>query len=107
MTLNHIMCRPGVNRAELARELQITPQAVGGLVTQLVDIGLVTRATAGPGLPIALAVTRTGRQRLAETAPTVDALARDLLLRCVRADRAGTLDGAFRHVFTRLNEPEG
>jgi DNA-binding MarR family transcriptional regulator len=106
MTLNHIMRRPGVNRAELARELQITPQAVGGLITQLVHTGLVARTTARPGRPIALTVTPAGTQRLAEAAPTLDALTRELLLRCVRADRVAALDGAFRHVFSRLSTPE-
>jgi DNA-binding MarR family transcriptional regulator len=42
---------PGISRADLARELRITPQAVTGIVTYLQEQGLVTRRSTGPGRP--------------------------------------------------------
>jgi DNA-binding MarR family transcriptional regulator len=108
MALDHIMSCPGINRASLARRLQITPQAAGGLSRQLVEKGLLHREAAERGLPIALTVTEAGRRRHSEAAPAVEALSMNLLLRCVRPGAVSQMDGAFRHVLTRLSEvPDG
>lgn len=104
MALDHIMSSPGINRASLARRLQITPQAAGGLSRQLVEKGLLHREAAERGLPIALTVTDTGRRRHAEAAPAVEALSMSLLLRCVRPGAVSQMDGAFRHVLVRLSD---
>jgi DNA-binding MarR family transcriptional regulator len=108
MALDHITSNPGINRASLARRLQITPQAAGGLSRQLVEKGLLHRETAERGLPIALTVTVAGRRKHSEAAPAVEALSMNLLLRCVRPGAVSQMDGAFRHVLIRLSEvPEG
>lgn len=104
MALDHIMSSPGINRASLARRLQITPQAAGGLSRQLVEKGLLHREVAERGLPIALTVTEAGRRKHAEAAPAVEALSTNLLLRCVRPAAVAQMDGAFRHVLIRLSE---
>jgi DNA-binding MarR family transcriptional regulator len=107
MTLNHVMSHPEISRSDLARELQVTPQAVGGLSARLGDEGLLHRRTAQRGLPIALTLSPAGRQVLAHAAPAIVILALDLLLRCVKPEGVARLDGAFRHVLTRLNhEPD-
>ncbi|HTK66146.1 MAG TPA: MarR family transcriptional regulator [Pseudonocardia sp.] len=104
MALDHIMNSPGINRASLARRLQITPQAAGGLSRQLVEKGLLHREVAERGLPIALTVTEAGRRKHADAAPAVEALSTNLLLRCVRPGAVAQMDGAFRHVLIRLSE---
>jgi DNA-binding MarR family transcriptional regulator len=104
MALDHIMTSPGINRASLARRLQITPQAAGGLSRQLVEKGLLHREAAERGLPIALTVTEAGRRKHSEAAPAVEALSMNLLLRCVRPGAVSQMDGAFRHVLIRLSE---
>jgi DNA-binding MarR family transcriptional regulator len=108
MALDHIVSNPGINRASLARRLQITPQAAGGLSRQLVEKGLLHREAAERGLPIALTVTEAGRRRHSEAAPAVETLSTNLLLRCVRPGAVSQMDGAFRHVLIRLSEvPDG
>jgi DNA-binding MarR family transcriptional regulator len=102
MALAHIMDSPGISRAELARALQVSPQAVSGLMVQLADKGLLERTARQPGLPIALSLTAAGRDTVATIAPVTDKMARDLLLRCFRVDAARSVDGAFRHVLRRL-----
>ena len=104
MALDHIMSSPGINRASLARRLQITPQAAGGLSRQLVEKGLLHREVAERGLPIALTVTEAGRRKHAAAAPAVESLSMNLLLRCVRPGAVSQMDGAFRHVLIRLSE---
>lgn len=103
MALDHIVGNPGMNRTGLARHLQVTPQAAGGLSRQLAEKDLLHRGPAERGLPIALTVTDAGRRRHAEAAPTVEALSVNLLLRCVRPNAVSQMDSAFRHVLRRLS----
>jgi DNA-binding MarR family transcriptional regulator len=104
MTLSQIMSHPGINRANLARSLQITPQAVGGLSAGLESKGLLHRQSAQRGKPLALTLTPAGRQALAHAAPAVETLALEMLLRCIRPEGITKLDGAFRHTLTRLSQ---
>lgn len=102
LALTHIMDSPGVSRAELARALQVTPQAVSGLTSQLAEKGLVERTDLRPGHPLELSLTATGLETVRSIAPVADKMARELLLRCFRVDAAKSVDGAFRHVLRRL-----
>jgi DNA-binding MarR family transcriptional regulator len=112
MALSHISNHPGINRADLGRALQVTPQAASGVIKQLAERGLIDRTMSQPGLALALRLTPAGRAALGQAVPTVAALDRQLLLRCVGANAIASMDGAFRHVFNRLSpdrrpEPAG
>ena len=102
MALSHIADRPGVNRADLARALQVSPQAASGVIGQLAGKGLLERTPSQPGMPIALSLTREGRDLLGRAEPAVEALGRRLLLRCVTVDASAAVENAFRHVLHRL-----
>jgi DNA-binding MarR family transcriptional regulator len=109
MALNCVATHPGINRADLGRALQVTPQAASGVITQLVERDLLGRAVSQRGLPIALSLTSAGCELLGQVEPAVEALGQQMLLRCVRPDALASMDGAFRHVFRRLSadqEPE-
>jgi DNA-binding MarR family transcriptional regulator len=67
--LAHVGRAPGLSRADVARLLLTTPQAVGGLVQRLVAAGLIQRAASNPGLPIGLTLTPAGEQALRRAAP--------------------------------------
>ncbi len=101
--LAEIGAHPGISRAKLARALQITPTAVGGLTRHLLDKDLVTRTEPQPGLPVAFSLTRTGVQTLRRTVPTVEAIAVEML-RYVRPDIANVVDGALRHSLDKLSQ---
>lgn len=107
MALSHLAAHPGINRAELARALQITPQAVSGLVGQLADRGLLDRTASQPGHPISLSLTLAGEETVRQADALVEALSRQLLGQCVRPDAVASMDGAFRHVLKRLGPANG
>jgi len=67
--LAHVGRAPGLSRADVARLLLTTPQAVGGLVQRLVAAGLIQRAASSPGLPIGLTLTPAGEEALRRAAP--------------------------------------
>jgi DNA-binding MarR family transcriptional regulator len=67
--LAHIARAPGMSRADVARLLLTTPQAVGGLVQRLVTAGLIQRGASSPGLPIGLTLTPAGERALHRAAP--------------------------------------
>ena len=69
--LAHVGRTPGLSRADVARLLLTTPQAVGGLVQRLVTAGLIQRAASSPGLPIGLTLTAAGEHALHRAAPLV------------------------------------
>lgn len=58
-----------VSRADLARILQISPQAVGGVVRRLLSAGLVKRRGSEPGLPLEISITPAGEAALAASTP--------------------------------------
>jgi DNA-binding MarR family transcriptional regulator len=107
MALSHLASHPGINRAELARALQVTPQAVSGLVGQLADRGLLDRTASRPGHSLELRLTLAGEETVRQAEALVDALSRQLLAQCVRPDAVASMDGAFRHVLTRLTPANG
>jgi len=67
--LAHVARAPGMSRADVARLLLTTPQAVGGLVQRLVTAGLIQRGASSPGLPIGLTLTTAGERALRRAAP--------------------------------------
>jgi DNA-binding MarR family transcriptional regulator len=73
VTLAVIARSPEVSRADLARVLKISPQAVGAVVQRLLAAGLIARKASDPGLPLELSVTRAGLDTLTMATPTVHA----------------------------------
>ena len=70
--LMHLVERPGMSQADLARVVLATPQSVGELIRQMEDGGLVERTPpAGRGLPSAVYASAAGRARLNEVTPHV------------------------------------
>lgn len=70
--LLHLVERPGISQADLARVVLATPQSVGELVRTMEDKGLVERtAPAGRGLPSAVYASPRGRALLDEVTPAV------------------------------------
>lgn len=70
--LLHLVERPGISQADLARVVLATPQSVGELVRVMEDKGMVERTPpAGPGLPSAVYASTAGRALLDEVTPHV------------------------------------
>ena len=70
--LMHLVQRPGMSQADLAREVLATPQSVGELLQQMERLGMVERtAPARRGLPIAVQASTAGRALLDEITPQV------------------------------------
>lgn len=102
IALLHLARCPGISRAELAREIQVTPQAIGGLAAHLLERGLVSRGVSGPGRPHAFALTDDGCQLIDELMPLMECITEEML-RCFRPNLATAFDGALRHLLTRLS----
>lgn len=102
IALAHLARCPGMSRAELAREIQVTPQAIGGLATQLLEKGLVTRTASGPGHPHSFTLTDEGCQLIDELMPVMDAITQEMLC-YFRPNLATAIDGALRHLLMRLS----
>ena len=103
MAMLRIACRPRLSRADLARGLQVSPQAAGQLVTQLVDKGLACRTESGPGMAIELCLTPEGHRLVALFRPTVESVSAEIL-RFFRPNLGSAINGAIRHI--RLNLAE-
>lgn len=101
MVLLRVAGAPGISRADLARRLQISPQAVGGLTSQLIDKGLIARARSERGLAVAFTLTDEGFAVLESAKPDVDDLVQDML-RFFRPNLALAMDGGLRHLLDRL-----
>ena len=70
--LLHLVERPGISQADLAREVLATPQSVGELLHQMEDLGMVERTPpARRGLPIAVHASPAGRALLDDITPRV------------------------------------
>lgn len=72
--LLHLVERPGISQADLARVVLATPQSVGELVRTMEEKGLVERTPpAGRGKPSAVYASPAGRAILDEVTPAVRA----------------------------------
>lgn len=70
--LMHLVERPGISQADLAREVLATPQSVGELIRTMEDHGLVERTPPpGRGRPSAVYASPAGRTLLDEVTPHV------------------------------------
>ena len=70
--LMHLVERPGISQADLAREVLATPQSVGELLHQMERLGMVERTPPERrGLPIAVHAAGRGRALLDEITPHV------------------------------------
>lgn len=70
--LLHLVEQPGLSQAALARQVLATPQSVGELLRTMEERGMIERVPpAGPGLPIAVYASPSGRALLDEVTPHV------------------------------------
>lgn len=70
--LLHLVERPGMSQADLARVVLATPQSVGELIRVMEDRGLVQRTPpVGRGRPAAVFASEAGRAALDEVTPAV------------------------------------
>lgn len=70
--LLHLVERPGISQADLARVVLATPQSIGELVRVMEDKGLIERTPpAGRGRPSALYASTAGRALLDDVTPHV------------------------------------
>lgn len=79
IALIEIARHPGISRADLARELRITPQAAGGISRQLINDELITRTPHVPGQSTAFTLTNAGAVRLREAVDSVRSVHMELL----------------------------
>lgn len=102
MALVHIERCPGISRADLARGLQLSPQAAGGLTTQLLGMALIARTEARPGLAVEFFATEAGLNLLSDAGETLETITEEIL-RCFRPNLAAAMDGGVRHLLARLS----
>jgi DNA-binding MarR family transcriptional regulator len=102
MALGHIGGRPGISRADLARGLHVTPQAAGGLTTQLLGMNLIARTESRPGLPVEYFATDAGLQLLERATESLECITQEIL-QCFRPNLAAAMDGGVRHLLARLS----
>jgi DNA-binding MarR family transcriptional regulator len=102
MALEHIGGCPGISRADLARGLQVSPQAVGGLTTQLLEMGLIARTETRPGLPVEFFATEAGLAMIEEATEALESITQEIL-GCFRPNLAAAMDGGVRHLLSRLS----
>ncbi|HZS19994.1 MAG TPA: MarR family winged helix-turn-helix transcriptional regulator [Pseudonocardiaceae bacterium] len=57
---------PGISRAGLARALQVTPQAIHGTTSHLIEEKLITRSEYVPGFPVEFSVSKAGIEVIPE-----------------------------------------
>lgn len=102
MALMRIANHPGISRADLARGMQITPQAVSVLTAQLIDKGLISRTANQPGLALELTLTESGYEIVKFSQPELESVTREML-RFFRPNLADALDRALRHLLVHLD----
>jgi DNA-binding MarR family transcriptional regulator len=103
--LAYIAEHPEISRSDLARGLQVTPQAAGAVARQLVDNGLLAPTTCRRGYPLVLSLTPTGAQMLLQAAPAVEAMTREML-GLLSPEIASVAEETLRHILTRLTHDD-
>lgn len=101
LVLSLIARHPGSSRADVARRVHISPQAVGGVLSQLLAAGMITRADRVVGRPLEVSVTNKGC-RVLEDAETQGDLSSQRTLEVFRADHRAFVEGAMRHLLRSL-----
>lgn len=103
--LVQLSIQPGISQAGLARVVLVTPQSMGPLLAQLIEVGLVRRvAPAGRGVAASVELTDHGRQVLARTYPAVSAVNEPAALG-LTPDEAGELNRLLHLVLSHLAQP--
>jgi DNA-binding MarR family transcriptional regulator len=101
LTLRTISENPFVSRTELARLLQISPQAVGGLTGRLAEAGLLGWAPILPGAPKHYQLTPTGSDRVERGHRIVHSLER-VTVATLSPNLADSVDGAMHELLMAL-----
>jgi DNA-binding MarR family transcriptional regulator len=101
--LKVIAAAPGVSSVELAREVLVTRQTMGAMVTELVARGAVAR-TSGTGRVMHLEITTVGEDLLARAAATLRPVEEELFGALSPAD-ARTLRECLWTVLGRAGDP--
>lgn len=101
LVLSLIARQPGSSRADVARRVHTSPQAVGGVLTQLMNAGLITRVERDVGRSHDFSVTEEGCSVL-EEAEVDGQLASHRALEAFRSDHRRFIDGALRHLLHSL-----
>jgi DNA-binding MarR family transcriptional regulator len=102
ITLAQIRVCPRASRAELASNLQITPQAVGGLTEQLVRKGVIIKASNGAGYPVEFTISAEGSELLERATPAIETLT-EQMMQYFLPNLASLFNGASRHLLVRLS----
>jgi DNA-binding MarR family transcriptional regulator len=104
LALAHLLASPGCSRSELARGLQVSPQAAGAIAEHLLKAGLISRRTADDRIRIELTLTDCGRELLLSRAqPEVDKVNQEIA-NLFRPEHASFIEGASEHILTRLGD---
>jgi DNA-binding MarR family transcriptional regulator len=91
---------PGLSGGEIARRVAVTPQSVSGLVTALVDLGLVTRdPSPGRGHRGSAQLTESGRATLLAAYDAIEAVNSTAALGLTE-DESATLNRLLHKVLT-------
>lgn len=108
LVLGVIARRPGSSRADVARGVHLSPQAVSGPLNQLLNAGMITRTDFAAGRPLEFSITDAGGEALDE-AEIASEMASKRALDAFRTDHRAFIDGALRHLLRtlELDAPQG
>lgn len=96
--------RPGLSQAALAREILVTPQSIGAILTQMDSTDLVRRTPpAQRGTAVSVQITPHGRALLEQTYPLVGAMNTPTALGLDQA-QARTLNDLLHRVHDHLDD---
>jgi DNA-binding MarR family transcriptional regulator len=101
LVLSLIARRPGSSRADVARGVHLSPQAVSGLLTQLLNAGMITRTEFAAGQPLEFSITDDGGEALDE-AEIASEVASKRALDAFRTDHRAFIDGVLGHLLRSL-----
>lgn len=101
LVLGLVARHPGASRADVARGVHASPQAVGCILTQLLSAQMITRSERAVGRPLEFSVTDEGAEVL-EEAEMDSEEASSRALDAFRSDHREFVNGAMRHLLRSL-----
>ena len=101
LVLGLVARHPGVSRADVARGVHTSPQAVGCILTQLLSAGMITRSERAAGRPLEFSITDEGAGVLEEAEMDSDVASKQAL-DAFRTDHREFVNGAMRHLLRSL-----
>lgn len=105
--LVQLSIQPGASQAALARAVLVTPQSMGPLLQQMIEVGLARRAApAVRGTAATVELTDHGRRVLRDTFPSVGAINEPAALGLTRPE-AVELNRLLHRVLEHLDESAG